>query len=127
MNEDENFIQNNYKSDKVNWQILKFEMKTKLMHLVKQLCEKIDILSVNSIRVDGKQVQDASIYSGSSGVLWALFKYIQMLKNEMVRYYEKGAHAEAKQTKKEAQATEIRLMRAIQRIMRSLKVDKKAE
>jgi hypothetical protein len=71
-------------------------MKTKLMHLVKQLCEKIDILSVNSIRVDGKQVQDASIYSGSSGVLWALFKYIQMLKNEMVRYYEKGAHAEAK-------------------------------
>ena len=59
------------------------------------------------------------MYSGASGVLLGMFKYIKMLKYEMVRFYASKNIKNAELVKKEAQATEIELMQAIQNNTRS--------
>jgi hypothetical protein len=60
------------------------------------------------------------MYSGASGVLLGMFKYIKMLKYEMVKFYATKNIKNAELVKKEAQATEIELMQAIQNNMKEL-------
>ena len=88
MNENKVFIPNPYNSDKVDWQQLKYEISNKLMYLVKQISENIDKVSTKRLRSDDHEDINCDMYSGSSGILWALFRYIQMLKNEMIRCFD---------------------------------------
>ena len=120
MNDGSNFIPNEYNCDKVNWLEVKFTLKSRLVSLVKKVCTQMHVIGQNRLRVDGHKDSNCDMYSGSSGVLLALFKYVKMLKWEMMRYYEGGDSNSAELVKKEAQATEIELMQAIQHNMKTL-------
>ena len=80
----DNFIPNTYNvTTDVDWHA-KFlpGIRTHLHSLVKDIMEKFDDLAVARVGYGGKKTREPSIYSGSTGVLWGLYRYRELLEKE---------------------------------------------
>ena len=84
---------------KIEWPELRQDLRNGLNSFVNQMLEKFDIISKNRLTLTGQEMKDTSMYNGTSGVAFALWKYTLLLQNEkdMAKFYpnvEKGLKAQ---------------------------------
>ena len=50
--------------------------------MVSKVTDNFDTVSISKLRSDGKKAVDLSMYTGSGGILYGIYKYIELLRSE---------------------------------------------
>ena len=81
------YIMNTYnESDDIPVLVIKREMRRSLNDFITQFFARYDKISRLKFSCIGEESVDTSMYEGSSGCVFGLFRYVQLLRNDVSRH-----------------------------------------
>jgi hypothetical protein len=69
----------------VDWEILRHDIRKTLSEKMGLISAQFSTICKYRLRSDGKTDRQPSMYNGSGGVAFALFKYVRMLRGEILK------------------------------------------